>query len=309
MIFEFVIVYQQDNDTDIRQILIETLTLSLQDNFDEFEPDTVDQMIILQTQRCDNQSTNEDGNTTQTIILGFTLDLPEETNQAQTVVEEFAKALTEVPSPISHIVKFEDPLLQADLAQWSAEIFAIEMKLRRVLTLIYLNAYQGVEPYNLLTEETVQPILQTDNKPTTEQMQKTLENQFFHLVFSQYGKLNQRPELKFNDLLKSIHSFSQYEELQTEITRKPVRDDYDADFLAGLKDKIDAIEKMRNCIAHYRRPPDRIKANYENARPLVNQLLDTYLSQFLWQETDQSELLENEIDEESSPELSEVEDS
>jgi len=60
VIFEFVIVYQQDSDTDIRQILIDKLTLSLQDNYDEFEPDTVEQMIILQTQRCDNQSTNED---------------------------------------------------------------------------------------------------------------------------------------------------------------------------------------------------------------------------------------------------------
>ena len=284
MIFEFVIVCQQDTDTDIRQILIDTLTVSLQDNYDEFEPDTVEQMIALQTQRFGNQLTNEDGNITQTIILGFTLDLPEETNEAQTVVEEFAKALTEVPNPISHIVKFEDPLLQAELAQWSAEIFAIEMKLRRVLTLIYLNAYQGVEPYNLLKEETTQPTLQTDKKITTEQMQKTLENQFFHLVFSQYGKLNQRPDPKLNDLLENIRNFIQYEELQTEINRKPVADNNDADFLAGLKDKIGAIEKMRNCIAHHRSPPKRTKDDYENAKPLVDQLLDTYLIQWVYNE-------------------------
>ena len=181
MIFEFVIVYQQNSDTDIRQILIETLTLSLQDNYDEFEPDTVEQAIIFQTQRIGNQSTNEDGNTTQTIILGFTLDLPEETNEAQTVVEEFAKALTEETTPISHIVKFEDPLLQTKLAQWSAEIFAIEMKLRRVLTLIYLNAYQGVEPYKLLRDEKEQ--IATKEKPSDQDMQEALENQFFYLVF------------------------------------------------------------------------------------------------------------------------------
>ncbi len=47
MIFEFVIVYQQDTDTDIRQILIDTLTVSLQDNYDEFEPDTVEQNLSL----------------------------------------------------------------------------------------------------------------------------------------------------------------------------------------------------------------------------------------------------------------------
>ena len=248
----------------------------------------------------------EDGNTTQTIILGFTLDLPEETNQAQTVVEEFAKALTEVPSPISHIVKFEDPLLQADLAQWSAEIFAIEMKLRRVLTLIYLNAYQGVEPYKLLKEEKEQ--IAAKEKPTDIEMQDNLENQFFHLLFSQYVNLNQRPDPKINDLLENIRNFIQYEELQTEINRKPVADNNDADFLAGLKDKIGAIEKMRNCIAHHRRPPKRTKDGYETAEPLVNELLDNYLNRWLWREAIESELLENEIDEESSLELSEVED-
>jgi hypothetical protein len=283
VIFEFVMVYQQNSDTDIRQILIDTLTLSLQDNFDEFDPDTVEQMIILQTQRIANQSTNEDGNTTQTIILGFTLDLPEETNQAQTVVEEFAKALTEVPSPISHIVKFEDPLLQSDLAQWSAEIFAIEMKLRRVLTLIYLNAYQGVEPYKLLKDEKEQ--IAAKEKPTDRDMQDNLENQFFHLLFSQYVNLNQRPDPQIGKLLEHIRNFVQYEELQTEINRKPVADNNDADFLAGLKDKIGAIEKMRNCIAHHRRPSTRTKQGYETAKPQVNQLLDTYLSQWVYNET------------------------
>ncbi|CAH2574390.1 hypothetical protein PRNO82_03750 [Planktothrix rubescens] len=306
MIFEFVIVYQQNSDTDIRQILIETLTLSLQDNYDEFEPDTVEQAIIFQTQRIGNQSTNEDGNTTQTIILGFTLDLPEETNEAQTVVEEFAKALTEETTPISHIVKFEDPLLQTKLAQWSAEIFAIEMKLRRVLTLIYLNAYQGVEPYKLLRDEKEQ--IATKEKPSDQDMQEALENQFFYLVFSQYISLNQRPDPKINDLLENIRSFVQYEELQAEITRKPVQDSRDADFLAALKNKMGAIEKMRNCIAHHRRPSLRTENGYQIAKPEINELLKKYLERWLCRETSESELLENDLDEESSPELSEVED-
>lgn len=287
MIFEFVMVYQQDSDTDIRQILIDTLTTSLQDNYDEFEPDTVEQMIIFQTQRIANQSTNQDSNTTQTIILGFTLDLPEEVNEAQTVVEEFAKALTEKTTPISHIVKFEDSLLQADLARWSAEIFAIEMKLRRVLTLIYLNAYQGLEPYKLLKDEKEQ--IAAKEKPTDRDMQDNLENQFFHLLFSQYVNLNQRPDLKVSELLEKIRNFVQYEELQTEINRKPVQDSDDADFLAGLKNKINAIEKMRNCIAHHRRPSKTTKESYEKAEPEIKRFLDNYLSQFRWQETSESE--------------------
>jgi hypothetical protein len=276
VIFEFVIVYQNSPDTNIREILIDTLTTSLQDNYDEFEPDTVQQMISLQTQRIANQPTNDDDNITQTIILGFTLDLPEETEQAQTVVEEFAQALTETPDPISHIVKFEDPLLQAELAQWSAEIFAIEMKLRRVLTLIYLNAYSGVGPYNLLREEKEKPA--GKEKLTDQDMKGALENQFFHLLFSQYINLNQRPEPKISELLENIRNFVRYEEFQAEINRKPIQDHDDANFLASLKDKIGPIEKMRNCIAHHRRPPRRTQESYERAMPQINQLLEEYLS-------------------------------
>jgi len=290
VIFEFVMVYQQNSDTDIRQILIDTLTLSLQDNYDEFEPDTVEQMIIFQTQRIANPSTNEDGNTTQTIILGFTLDLPEETNEAHTVLKDLVTALTEETTPISHIVKFEDPLLQNDLAQWSAEIFTIEMKLRRVLTLIYLNAYQGLEPYKLLKDEKEQ--IASKEKPTDKDMQDNLENQFFHLLFSQYVNLNQRPDPKINDLLENIRNFIQYEELQLEINRKPVTNNIDSNFLAGLKEQMNAIEKMRNCIAHNRRPPRRTKESYQKALPEINQLLDEYLAQFPWQETSENEFLE-----------------
>jgi len=292
VIFEFVMVYQQDSDTDIRQILIDTLTTALQDNYDEFEPDIVEQMIIFQTQRIANPSTNEDGNTTQTIILGFTLDLPEETNEAHTVVKDFVTALTEETTPISHIVKFEDPLLQNDLAQWSAEIFTIEMKLRRVLTLIYLNAYQGLEPYKLLKDEKEQ--IASKEKPTDKDMQDNLENQFFHLLFSQYVNLNQRPDPKINDLLENIRNFIQYEELQLEINRKPVTNNIDSNFLAGLKEQMNAIEKMRNCIAHNRRPSLKIKENYERNLPNLNQLLDDYLSRFVWQEASECQWLENE---------------
>ena len=44
-------------------------------------------------------------------------------------------------------MKFEDPLLRAELTERASEIFSLEMKLRRVLSLIYLQAYQGEDPF------------------------------------------------------------------------------------------------------------------------------------------------------------------
>ncbi|AFZ15002.1 hypothetical protein Cri9333_4211 [Crinalium epipsammum PCC 9333] len=279
MMFEFLILYRKEPDTNIHEVLSDTLTTVLQDNLNEFESEEVQQMIILSTERLGNQSVDESGNSSQNVLLGFSLDLPNETNEPQTVVYEFAKALIDNTNPISHIVKFEDSLLQANLAHWAEEIFALEMKLRRVLTLIYLYAYQDENPFDLLCEESTQPMVKERPKP--EQMKAVLENQFFHLTFSQYVGLNQRPELKIADIVKNIKNTETYEVFRAELSRVPVEHEDDAVLLAGLKARMEAIEAMRNCVAHNRRPPRRVIENYENVQPLLNQLLDDYLNQWL----------------------------
>ena len=57
-----------------------------------------------------------------------------------------------------HAIKCEDPLLRNELAGRAEELFGLEMKLRRVLSIIYLHAKPDAEPYDLLREEVVQPM-------------------------------------------------------------------------------------------------------------------------------------------------------
>lgn len=58
----------------------------------------------------------------------------------------------------------------------------------------------------------------------------------------------------------------------------------DTVLLAGLKERMDAIEAMRNCCAHNRRPSKKVEENYLNARPLLDQLLDDYLTRWEYRE-------------------------
>ena len=97
----------------------------------------------------------------------------------ESVVADFTKELHDSP-PVVHAVKFEDLLLRAELAERAAEIFVLEMKLRRVLSHMYLNAYQLKEPFNLLKDETVGILAK--EKPTEEQMRRASENEFFHIT-------------------------------------------------------------------------------------------------------------------------------
>ncbi len=213
----------------------------------------------------------EDRDSTPRALLGFALDIPDDTSSIREVVDEFSGAL--MATPIRHALKLEDPLLRGELEVRAAELFAIEMKLRRVLSIIYLHAYPDSDPYDLLEEENVQPMAK--DRPKTEQMMKAAENQFFHLTFGQYVGLNQRPPIK--DLVVLIRNQSTYEALREELLRQPVEHEDDAGFLAGLKQRMDAIEKMRNAVAHNRRPTKRTTQDYLNALPLVDAALDQYL--------------------------------
>jgi len=286
MRFEFLLSYCHTSSTEIRTTLVEVLTRVLEDNLNEFSRDEITQMIVLNHRRLGNEETDDAGNNSQNIILGFTLELPEETNETQTVLDELAAALLDTISD-SHIVKFEDSLLHDDLARWADEIFTLEMKLRRVLTLIYLYAYQDSDPYELLKDEKEQPTAK--DKPDKSQMKTAVDNEFFHLTFSQDVNLNTGPDPKIGDLLKNICNSADYDILYREINRKPIEDEDDVNFLAGLKERMGAIEKMRNCVAHNRRPSRGVVGHYETARPLLNDLLDNYLNNWTWRELGEGE--------------------
>lgn len=280
MIFEFLIVVRLAEDTEVVEIIHECLSKVLDDNLNEFDDESVKRMIIPRAQRMGNYDAEENGEPFCRMLFGFALDLPEETASMRTVADEFVEALN--MAPIIHLVKFDDPLIRADFARWADEIYALEMKLRRVLTLVYLHAYQDGDPYELLREETVQPMNKEQSKPDYMKMQA--ENEFFHLTFGQYVGLNSRPEFKLAQLLGLIRSKEEYDHLRQEVTRAPVEDEDDAVLLAGLKERMEAIEAMRNCCAHSRRPSKKVIQNYDNASPLLHQLLDDYLARWEWQE-------------------------
>lgn len=140
-------------------------------------------------------------------------------------------------------------------------------------------AYQDGDPFDLLIDERTKPV--GKSPPTPEQMKVAAENQFFYLTFSQYVGLNERADIKLPTLLEVLQSSSDYEAFRLEVMRTPVTQEEDAGLLAGLKERMDAIEAMRNCVAHNRRPSGRCSQNYENALPLLDRLLDDYLAR--WQ--------------------------
>ena len=270
MTFEFLISCHMPpyNDTeDIREFLLDVLNQVM----DYSEIDFDDNMIQIRNQRPLKEAPADSGN----ILVGFSLELPEDDTEIEAVVADFVEDLQDRP-PVMHLVRFEDPLLQAELSRWAAEIFALEMKLRRVLSFIYLHAYQISNPFELLEEEQVH--IPQGTRPQEKQMKDLSENEFFHLTFSQYTSLNQRRQIDPRHIVGIILDSEQYDDLRQELMRSPISDERDTELMNNLKEHLNSIERMRNCVAHNRRPSTRVREDYSIRRPILEELLDSYLA-------------------------------
>ena len=273
MTFEFLISYRATDGMDVYQVLRDLLYQALVNSQDEFEEDSVDHMIRTSHRRSGEEVEGDDGNVGRYTILGFALELPE-MDTGDAVVDDFAKSLSG-SGAILHSVRFEDPLLQQELAQRAAEIFSLEMKLRRVFSFIYLNAYQRQDPYELLSEEQVDPV--TPNLRKRDMVDAT-ENQFFHITFRQYIGLNHRRELRqVLEVLNVLRDSDSYDVFREEVTRRPIANERDAELLDDLQSIMNPIEQMRNCVAHNRRPKAEDRQDYLDKLPILQKRLDEFL--------------------------------
>ena len=260
---------------EIKNELILCLTAALENNQLEFDENDTTDMIELQYGRKGIRFVGSGDTTTQHAVIGFSLELPERVDFDEALIEDFIQELSASDFEF-HIVKFEDPLQRKRLADWVSEIYELEMKLRRVLTLMYLHAYQNLSPYELLTEEKTTP----KSGSNEQQMRSATENEFFHLLFSDYIRLNQRTTLRFQDVLGFIMSHDEYDAFRAEVLRLPIEDEIDAALLANLTELMDPIERMRNCIAHNRRPSKGLLDSYPKARLSLEERLDDYLARW-----------------------------
>lgn len=217
-------------------------------------------------------------------VSAFRLDTEVEDDVAADFLESFEAALSspetddeeeEDSAKVLHILKFGNPLLKRQLANYADELFGLEMGLREALSAVFLIQY-GDDVYDLLREVTVK--VASKEKPMEAQMKVALENEFFHLLFSQYTQLNEgEAPTNVSQLLEVIGTAQDFEAFRRKITRHPIEDENHRDFIASLKERMDAIEKLRNCVAHNRAIPNRARENYEKARIELNQRTTEFL--------------------------------
>ncbi|MBC8392908.1 MAG: hypothetical protein H8E17_10140 [Deltaproteobacteria bacterium] len=77
-------------------------------------------------------------------------------------------------------------------------------------------------------------------------LSERLENEFFHLLFSDYVKLDKPKILKQDDLFIIAEMSSNFEDFKSNILRRGVAKKGYLDFINSIKEDMNNLEKVRN---------------------------------------------------------------
>lgn len=170
------------------------------------------------------------------------------------------------------LVKFLDEVRIEQYIRFYKEISDIEMKVREVFSYIFYNRY-NCETTDELDEYDVK---YPAEKPSSNDFKQRYENPFFYFTFNGYYQFSSPKDLPVKDIIPLIQSTELYNELRNTLNSRGISKDNHNNFLSKIKEKLDSIEKVRNCIAHNRAIPNRTVDNYEIAIPELKRFITDF---------------------------------
>lgn len=262
---DYLVVYSEE--LDLMDLLTEMLKNALEDVYDELpeEEELRENINIRYIKRREDFL----------YICGFSVEFDSAEERMGELIANFSGSVVDCKDKgIEHLLKLNDPHLCRTLRAYGDEIFEIEMKLREALSLIFVDTY-GQDFYTLLKDV---DITQTE-RPSVQRMQQFYENEFFFLFFSHYPRINNRKRPNQDGIFEYIQQAEDFEELKQKMTATPITKERYVDFLASLEQRVDSIEKLRNCVAHNRSIPKRTLDNYKTAKDLLLEEIKEFLEE------------------------------
>jgi len=236
-------------------------------------PDDAALLKMLKVRYTKNLSA-EVGQSISGISIDFEL-FDGESEEIPAIISGFSSNISDAAEDgIVHIVKFFDGELYDENARYAREIFNIEMKLREVFSIIFIETFEE-DFYNLLKSVNVKPM----ETPQVSQMQARFENEFFYLTFSQYRNLNEKkPVGNIESIIRLISQAADFQAFQDYLAHSPIEKEEYADFILSLKASLEPIETVRNCVMHNRVISEREKSIYAQAKENLNNLIEEFLT-------------------------------
>jgi hypothetical protein len=207
-------------------------------------------------------------------VLGLGAD--DERTLAQGLVRWFS----EEGDRIDAVFRFGDTRLLESNLSIAKELFSLEMSIRECITLLLLHESPGLSVEEHLSESSVK----LQNPPGIADLRSThAESSLFYMLFSDYSSANKFSQrLDANQIMTLASKAESFGDFQRSLRRSSVVNNELLDtFLAGLRDTMDPIEKVRNAVAHNRAVRTTAHGNYVMARERVGHLIEETIEQLM----------------------------
>lgn len=215
--------------------------------------------------------------------VGFGLQLDEEMiENVEPIVNSVCQKLND-NGGIIVAFKFGDSIQFALLNTIYEELYRIEMKLREAISFIFIDTYKDGY-YNLLRDIQLTPQferksnLRKNEEERRAYLRKRLENEFFHILFPEYCKLTELKPLKERDLFHVAEISADFGEFKGNIVNRGVKKEEYLDFLNSIKEDMESLDAVRNCVAHSRTPTDDELVNYQKSLKELDRKIDDFLA-------------------------------
>lgn len=217
------------------------------------------------------------------IVFNFYLNIPSEVFPIKGSDDGVLKAFNDLlknHEKIKFVSKYYDDNLLSKLSDCYQEIFKIEMDLRWIISYIFIDTY-GSDFYNLLREFDTPLQFRPKNKnKLREELEKrfidNFENEFFYLLFPDYRKFTELKPIKLEDVLYILSNSKDFADLRNGVGGRGIKLQKYIDFLNSIKEDLESIEIMRNCVAHNRTPTQDEVASYEISKSNITSKIGSF---------------------------------
>lgn len=265
------VIYQVifNDELDFKNELIPILKTSFEENYDELSEDTFESLIDIKYQKQIDE---------YKFLIGFEVIFDIIGEEIDSVINDFGDNLKDSEN-ISLVLKFYDESSFTVLSQLYQMLYSLEMRLREVISLIFIDTYKSGY-YNLLREFDLNPKydgrnnIRKDESQRSDFLGKRFENEFFFLLFNEYTKLSRPKNLQQDELYLITEISTNFEEFKNNILKRGITTTDYINFIENIKPVMDEIHRIRNCVAHNRSLPEDDQRNYQTYFDKLNGHID-----------------------------------
>ncbi len=261
-----------NDNYNFKEELKELLKTTFEQNYDEFSEEKIDTYIEITYEK----QLKDDKH-----LIGFEINFSEIGSEINKFIKDFSENLKD-SEKINLVLKFYDSDLLTFLSELYKELFKTEMKLREIVSFIFIDTYKSSD--DLLKEVEITPKfngrkdLQKDMNKRKNYLEERYENEFFHILFSDYVNLTKLKDLRNEDFYWIAKISKNFKEFKEKIIERGIRKEEYKTFITDIKQIMSRLEKIRNCIAHNRMLESEDINDYETLLEEINKKIDEFIN-------------------------------